>query len=50
MEQLTEMRVFTMIAKNRSFKAAAAEIGVAPSVVSKRLLHLEKHLGTQLVR
>ena len=50
MDQLTAMRVFTMIAKNRSFKAAAAEIGVAPSVVSKHLLYLEKHLGTQLVR
>ena len=26
MYQLTAMRVFTMLAKNRSFKAAAAEI------------------------
>ena len=31
MDQLTAMRVFTMIAKNRSFKAAAAEIfGAVP--------------------
>ena len=44
------MRIFTVIAKNRFFKAAAAEMGVAPSVVSKHLSSLESHLGTQLVR
>ena len=49
MDQLTAMRLFTLIAKNRSFKAAAVEMGVAPSVVSKHLLSLEKHLGTKLV-
>jgi len=49
MDQLTAMRLFTLIAKNRSFKAAAEEMGVAPSVVSKHLLSLEKHLGTKLL-
>ena len=50
MDQLTAMRIFAVIAKNRSFKAAAAEMGVAPSVVSKYLSSLESHLGAQLVR
>ena len=50
MDQPTTMRVFTMIAKNRLLKAAAAEISVAPSVVSKHLLYLGRCLGTQLVR
>ena len=49
MDQLTAMRLFTLIAKNRSFKSAAEEMGVAPSVVSKHLLALEKHLGTKLL-
>ena len=50
MDQLTAMRMFALIAKNRSFKAAATEMGVAPSVVSKHLSSLESHLGAQLVR
>ena len=37
MDQLTAMRMFATIAKRRSFKVAAAEMGVAPSVVSKHL-------------
>ena len=37
MDQLTAMRLFTLIAKNRSFKLAAEDMGVAPSVVSKHL-------------
>ena len=37
MGQLTAMRMFAIIAENRSFKAAVAELGVAPSVVSKHL-------------
>lgn len=49
MDQLTAMRLFTLIAKNRSFKLAAEDMGVAPSVVSKHLLALEKHLGTKLL-
>ena len=49
MDQLTAMRLFALIAKNRSFKAAASEMGVAPSVVSEHLLSLEKRLGTKLV-
>ena len=48
MDQLTAMRMFAIIAKNRSFKAAAAEMGVAPSVVSKHLSFIENHLGTQV--
>ena len=42
MDQLIEMRVLAIIAKNRSFKAATAEMGVAPSVVSKHLSFLKK--------
>ena len=37
MDQLTAMRMFAIIAKNRPFKVVAAEMGVTPSVVSKHL-------------
>ena len=37
MDQLTAMRMFVIVVKNRSFKATAAEMSIAPSVVSKHL-------------
>ena len=50
MDQPTAMRMFAIIAKNRSFKAATGGMAVAPSVVSKHLSFQESHLVTQLVR
>ena len=49
MDQLTSMRTFAMIASQRSFIRAAEKLNLAPSVISKQLSALEKHLGILLV-
>ena len=49
MDQLSSMRVFVAIATNQSFKLAAKQLDMAPSVVSKHLSALEEHLGTLLI-
>lgn len=49
MDHLTSMRTFAMIATQRSFIRAAERLGLAPSVISKQLSALEKHLGVLLV-
>ena len=49
MDQLTSMRSFAMIATQRSFIRAAEKLNLAPSVISKQLSALEKHLGIMLV-
>ena len=49
MDKLTGMRIFTQIAKTRSFKKAGSNLGLAPSVISKHLSALEAQLGVKLI-
>ena len=49
MDQLTSMRVFMAIATQESFRLAAEQLAMSPSVVSKHLSALEQHLGAQLI-
>ena len=49
MDQLNAMRMFVSIANKKSFKAAAEEMELSPSVISKHLSALEKHLGVSLI-
>lgn len=46
---LLGINAFLKVARLGSFSAAARELSVAPSVVTKRITQLEKSLGTQLV-
>jgi DNA-binding transcriptional LysR family regulator len=46
---LLNIQAFVRTARLGSFSAAARELGVAPSVITKRLTQLEKALGAQLV-
>jgi len=43
------MRMFVSIADKKSFKGAAEEMELSPSVISKHLSALEKHLGVSLI-
>lgn len=49
MENLYDLLVFTTVARCGSLSAAARELRVSPSVVSRRLAALEQRLGTELV-
>lgn len=49
MDKLTSMRIFTEIARLRSFKGAAEQLSLAPSVISKHLTALEAELGVKLI-
>lgn len=44
------MRSFVAVASAGSFSAAAGQVGVTQSTISKQILALEHHLGTQLFR
>ncbi len=44
------MRSFVAVANAESFSAAASQIGVTQSTISKQIVALERHLGTQLFR
>ncbi|MEE4212797.1 MAG: LysR family transcriptional regulator [Parvularcula sp.] len=44
------MATFQILARTGTISAAAHELGVAPSAVSRRLKALEERLGTELVR
>ncbi|TSB02220.1 LysR family transcriptional regulator [Sphingorhabdus contaminans] len=44
------MRSFVAVANAGSFSAAANQIGVTQSTISKQIVGLERHLGTQLFR
>lgn len=50
MESLSDLRVFTLVARRGSFAAAAAEMGVTRSSVSKRIARLEAKLGVRLLQ
>ena len=46
----TWMRSFVCVANASSFSAAAGQMGVTQSTISKQIIALERHLGTQLFR
>lgn len=48
MDKITEMTVFTAVAHNDSFSAAARRLALSPSSVSKTITGLEDRLGTRL--
>jgi LysR family glycine cleavage system transcriptional activator len=47
---LTELRAFEAAARCRSFKVAAAELGVTPTAVSHQIKLLETYCGRALFR
>jgi DNA-binding transcriptional LysR family regulator len=49
MDQLDGMRLFVRVAEQGSFAAVAQHMGVARSVVTRRITGLETHLGTKLI-
>lgn len=49
MDKLAAMRVFARVAELGSFAAAAQQVGVARSVVTRQVAALEAHLGVQLM-
>jgi DNA-binding transcriptional LysR family regulator len=46
---LLHINAFLLVARVRSFSGAARELGIAPSVVTKRITRLEEQVGTQLI-
>lgn len=46
---LNELAAFAAVARHRSFRRAAAELGVSPSALSHSLRGLEERLGVRLV-
>jgi len=49
MDKFTEMAVFTQVAQQGSFSAAARELSMSPSAVSKLISRLEERLGARLL-
>lgn len=49
MDQLSAMRMFVTVSDLQSFRRAAEELDVSPSVISKHISALEQHLGAQLL-
>lgn len=50
MDRFEDMTVFQVLARTGTISAAATELGLAPSAVSRRLKALEDRLGSQLVQ
>ena len=48
-DDLTGLRALLCVARKRSFTAAAAELGVTPSAVSKAIRALEERVGVRLL-
>ena len=44
MDTLSNLRTFLVVARTESFSAAARELGIAPSVVTKRIGQLEAQI------
>ncbi len=49
MDRLDSMRIFIRVVELGSFAAAAQQMNVAPSVVTRQLAALEQHLGIKLL-
>jgi DNA-binding transcriptional LysR family regulator len=49
LDKLSEMRAFQAVADTGSFTAAAAELGMSQSLVSRAIARLERRLGTSLL-
>jgi len=49
MDTLLSMKVFRQIVESGSFVGAAERLNLSTAMTSKRLMHLEKHLGTRLL-
>ena len=49
MDRLDAMRLFVRVSELGSFTAAARQLGVARSVVTRQVAALEKHLGARLL-
>ena len=49
MDRLGEMEMFTAVAEQGSFTAAARHLGVSTSAVSKYVIALEERLGARLL-
>lgn len=49
MDQLDSMRLFVRVAEQGNFSAVAQQMGVARSVVTRRIASLESRLGTKLI-
>ncbi len=49
MDRLTSMEVFTRVAEAGSFSAAARQLGLSKSAVSKHVMALEERLGARLI-
>ena len=47
--QLRTLQIFCAVASHGSFSRAAASLGLTQSAASQAVLHLEEHLGAQLV-
>lgn len=50
MDKLDSMRAFVRVVDHRGFAAAARQMGLSRSVVSKAVIQLEQTLGAQLLR
>jgi DNA-binding transcriptional LysR family regulator len=49
MASLKTMRTFVQVVQSGSFAAAADSLGLSPSIVSKQISTLERHLGARLL-
>ncbi len=49
MDRLRGMQAFVAVVQNKSFAVAAARLGVAPSLISKHIAGIERHLGVRLL-
>lgn len=49
MDTLRSMRVFRAVVELDSFVRASERLGLSPAMVSKHVMHLERHLGARLL-
>ena len=50
MEYLSDLKIFLKVVQKKSFSAAASELNLSQSAVSKHVARLEQSLGVQLLR
>lgn len=49
MDDLNEIAIYARVVEHKGFSAAAKDLHLSPSVVSKRVTALEERLGVQLL-